>query len=511
MSRIALFAVLLLLTLSGTATAMTLSPVAQTATTTAGDTLPDPEADVIGWEDGYWYNESITVGQSDGLNETELDAFVARSMARVEYLRQLEFTQNVTVQPIARGELRAVATNATFYNDTTFGAPTNEQLWEALFLIDEPTNATKTIQQYQTAVVLGFAAEEGADRIIIVTENPENPVIGSVTMIHELTHILQDQQFNLSRQKYRPDTLDGEFAKNGLVEGGATYIHQQYARRCGGEWECVDAPPGWSNTGSSTHPGLSRLFYQPYSDGPVYINQLVQRGGWDAVNAAYDSPPNSTEQIIHPDPPMESLAPLSFEDISRNGWQIVNQQGKTSQRIGEAGIYTLFWYQANRHDIPALERQISTETDLPFDTYNYTSIPSAEWGNDRLVAYQKGDEHGYVWKTVWDTPEDATEFYEAYRLVLEVHNAIQRGEHTWVIENGSFADAFRVVQDGNTVTIVNAPTVEDVADIRPLNKNTTQRQTPTQSGQALPGFTGALAVVALLATVMLIVSFRRAE
>ena len=511
MSRIPLFAALLLLTLSGTATATTLSPVAQTDATPAGDAPPDPETDIIGWEDGYWYNESIAVDQSDGLNETELDAFVGRGMARVESLRQLEFTRNVTIQPIARDELRAVAANTTFYDDTTFGAPTNEQLWEAMFLIDEPTNATKTIQQYQTAVVLGYAAEEGADRIVIVTENPENPVIGSVTLIHELTHMLQGQQFNLSRQKYRPDTLDGEFAKNGLVEGGATYIHQLYARKCGGEWECVDAPRGWSNTGSSTHAGLSRLFYQPYSDGPVYINQLVQRGGWEAVNAAYESPPNSTEQIIHPGPPVEPLAPLSFEATSQNGWTTVNQQGKPYQRVGEAGIYALFWYQANVYDISALKKQISTATDRPFDTYNYTSIPSAGWGNDRLVAYQKGGDRGYVWKTVWDTPEDATEFSEAFLTVLRAHDAVQRGEHTWVIENGSFADAFRVVRDGTTVTIVNAPTVADVADIRPLNENSTQRRTPTRPMRGLPGFTGALAVVALLAAVILTVGFRRAE
>lgn len=57
--------------------------------------------------------------------------------------------------------------------------------------------------------------------------------------------MLQHQQFDLSEQKYRPDTLDGEFAKDGLVEGEATYIHRLYARNCQrGEWECVDAPPG---------------------------------------------------------------------------------------------------------------------------------------------------------------------------------------------------------------------------------------------------------------------------
>lgn len=91
--------------------------------------------------------------------------------------------------------------------------------------------------------------------------------------------MLQHQHFELSRQKFRPDTFDGEFAKNGLVEGGATYVHKQYARKCDDEWTCVAALRGWSNLGRSNNSGLSRLYSQLYSDGPVYVNQLVQRCG----------------------------------------------------------------------------------------------------------------------------------------------------------------------------------------------------------------------------------------
>lgn len=467
LNRRTILATLLVLTLVGTPVATISTSVGWTDSAADEDPPSDSEADVLGKENGYWYNESIDVDQSDGLNESELEAFVARSMARVEYLRGLEFTRNVTVERISRDELPAVANNTTFYNDTTFGAPTNEQLWEALFLIDERTNATTTIRRYGTAVVLGYAAEEGADRIIMVTEDRENPPIGGETLIHELAHMLQHQHFDLSRQKYRHETLDAESAKNGLVEGEATYIHKQYARKCASEWECVDAPAGWSDTRPSNHAGLSRLFYQPYSDGAVYVDRLVQRGGWEAVDAAYESPPTSTEQIIHPDRPREPPASMSFEDTSQNGWRIADQQGNPHQRVGEAGIFTLFWYQANRHDIQPLKEQIHTGTDRAFDTYNYTSVPSAGWGNDRLVTYENGDKRGYVWKTTWDTRADATEFHEAYRRVLRAHDAVNPRGQTWVIEDGGFADAFRIVRDGKTVTIVNGPTVSDLSDIRP--------------------------------------------
>ncbi|MFB6129612.1 MAG: hypothetical protein ABEJ28_02195, partial [Salinigranum sp.] len=66
----------------------------------------DPARDVIGWEAGYWYDEPIAVDQSDGLNRSEREAFVARTMARVEKIRDLEFEQSVPVKVISRAEYR---------------------------------------------------------------------------------------------------------------------------------------------------------------------------------------------------------------------------------------------------------------------------------------------------------------------------------------------------------------------------------------------------------------------
>ena len=37
------------------------------ATGTAAAQPDDPESDVLGWENGYWHNETIDVDQSDGL------------------------------------------------------------------------------------------------------------------------------------------------------------------------------------------------------------------------------------------------------------------------------------------------------------------------------------------------------------------------------------------------------------------------------------------------------------
>lgn len=106
---------------------------------------PDPNTDTLGWESGYWYNESINVDQSDGLSESELDAFLARSMARVEHIRRLEFTEQVEIEFVRPENLDAPR------NDT-FGLTSNEQLWEALFFYGESTNASRAIQRAQQGV-----------------------------------------------------------------------------------------------------------------------------------------------------------------------------------------------------------------------------------------------------------------------------------------------------------------------------------------------------------------------
>jgi hypothetical protein len=131
----------------------------------------------------------------------------------------------------------------------------------------------------------------------------------------------------------------------------------------------------------------------------------------------------------------------------------------------------MFWYQARTTGADTINPQSISDTEGPYDIYNYDAEPSAGWGNDRLYPYQQGSgsdaEYGYVWVTEWDTEEDAREFQRAYRAILEGHDAEQRAENTYVIPDGGFEDAFRVTRSGTRVTIVNGPTTEAIDDIRP--------------------------------------------
>ncbi|WP_187347761.1 Hvo_1808 family surface protein [Haloplanus rubicundus] len=496
----------------------------------------DPDEDVVGWEGGYWHNESIDVDQSDGLSDEELDAYVSRAMARVEYLRESEFDSDVPVQVLSREEFqRQRGENAT--SNASFDA-WNDQVWEALFVIGEDREANEALQSATGETTAGFYAPSD-DRIRIITDSPDSPTIDNATLVHELVHALQDQDGDLGERITATETQDAGLATDGVVEGEANYIEQRYTNRCGAEWDCVATPGSDGGAGEPPNLGILLTLLQPYSDGPVYIDWLIERGGWEAVEEAFDDPPQSTEQVIHLTD--EEPIPIEYTDRARNGWETFPNQGEGgSDTVGEASMYVMFWYQARTARARTISPQSVVQTTSQYDIYNYDAEPSAGWGNDRVFPYAKGSgedaQYGYVWVTEWDTEQDAAQFHNAYRAILDAHDAQSQGDNTYVVPSGEFADAFRIDRQGTTVTIVNAPTTEQLSEIRPApesgggdgasgdgdggtaatsdggDASTTATADDDESGSTgleAPGFGPLTAVLALLAAVALVAVARR--
>ena len=443
------------------------------AVATPNADFDDPDADVLGWEDGYWYNESIAVDQSDGLSDDELRAYVGRAMARVEYIRGEEFDRRVPVSVLSRSEYR----NRSGGGGGGSEGPSdyqrwNDQVWEALFVTGESQDSGSAISDTRSAAVAGFYSARD-DEIKVITDSPESPTIDNATLVHELVHAVQDQRYDLTRSKYGGDTQDEQLAIDGLIEGDANYVEARYEKRCGAAWDCVATPEtagGGGGGGDGPNFGILLTIFQPYSDGPVYVGDLVDLGGWNAIDEEFENPPGSTEQVIHrtDDEPV----PIDYRDRARNGWEAFPDQGEGgSDTVGEASMYVMFWNQARTAGADTVDVRSIGDTRGPYDVYNYDAEPSAGWGNDRLFPYRKGAgsnaEYGYVWVTEWDSEADAREFRRAYRAILDAQDAERRAENVYVIPDGRFEDAFRVTRSGTRVTIVNGPATDDLDDIRP--------------------------------------------
>jgi hypothetical protein len=459
---------------------------APTPTQTPTGPPPDPAEDRLGWENGYWYNGSVSVDRSDGLNETELDAVVARSMARVEEVRQLEFEEQVPVNVISRDEFAS--------NQTGEEPPTRTRLhqnakWEAMFMINESTNAIET-QQSNTAASVGGYYSPSAKEIVIVSENATSPKMDEITLAQELFHALQGQKFDAYSQPWYPGETEEEHnAADGVIEGDGNYVDYLYEQRCDAGWDCLlpEESGGGGGTGD-INIGLLQVTLQPYSDGPALVQSLHEEEGWDAVNALYQNPPASTEQVIHPEKYGEDDPSYpEIGDTASNGWEVLDMgEGRINHAsFGEGGLAVMMWYPSFVESGPGspgnvvvpyidhLNLQEGTTQLQEINSYNYDFPVTDGWDGDRLVPYvnessAETGETGYVWEINWDTEDDAAEFAEGYEQLLSYHGAqaVDGQENTYRIPEGNgFADAFYVQQDGDTVTIVNAPSVDDLGDV----------------------------------------------
>ncbi|HTD27093.1 MAG TPA: hypothetical protein VK649_08950, partial [Candidatus Elarobacter sp.] len=150
-----------------------------------------------------------------------------------------------------------------------------------------------------------------------------------------------------------------------------------------------------------------------YDDGTTFVGQALAAGGWAAVDRVHLDPPESTEQVLHPQ--------RYYDDRDRpivvtlRGTDRLEATGFTrilEDTIGELGIRVL----ATRA-LPA-ERAV---------------LVAAGWGGDRLRALQRGADLVLVWMTAWDSPADAGEFADALPGLVADARVERREERVLVL------------------------------------------------------------------------------
>lgn len=414
----------------------------------AGCTVPVAEDgsqsvdDDIGVVDGITYDEELSITVEDGLNETEIDLLAARSMARIEVIRGLDFVERTEIDVRTREEYLESRSGGTVDNVSRFW---ENQVWEAMFIVGQDRDVTAVFDQTLGVSVQGYYSPS-EERVVIVTDNNET-TISKRTLVHELVHALQDQQFGLESH---PEQQDASLARDGVVEGEASLIPDLYFDRCGSEWSCIDLPESGGGD-SEVDPGIILVLLQPYQEGPEFVEAIRDRGGWETVDQLYDEYPDSAAQIIDPDKyPDTPPVAVSVADRSTDEWRRLDHD-PVGETVGQVGLYAMLW----RNEIITVD-----------DVYDYSHEVVDGWAGDQLVPYANdANETGYVWEIEWESAGDAAEFYDAYRDLLSEKDARERGKDRYVIRDGPFQGAFEVVKSGSTVTIVSGPTFDSLDQI----------------------------------------------
>jgi hypothetical protein len=254
-------------------------------------------------------------------------------------------------------------------------------------------------------------------------------------MAHELTHALQDQHFNLRRfEKWPHGDSDAELAVHALIEGDATLAMTIYMAKnpfvALAFSRSVSAATLSSVQFYKAPRAMRESLIFPYSQGMEWATQLYKRGGWSMVSNAFTRLPLSSEQILHPEKYFSYEAPVKISLPDVNGllnsgaahlWR-AKETRKTGVTRGERSTWRRLDYDVNG------EWSYYLILDQFLNSPAESKRAAAGWAGDRYALYE-GSKPGQIFiaqASVWDTENDAREFFDAYikRTELRYPNAV---------------------------------------------------------------------------------------
>ena len=248
-------------------------------------------------------------------------------------------------------------------------------------------------------------------------------------MAHELTHALQDQHFNLRRFEHWPKgDSDAQLAAHALVEGDATLVMGLYIAnnpmRALAFLKSLSAIGMSSEELAKAPRALRETLLFPYQEGTAWTRALYKQGGWQQVSKAFNELPQSTEQILHPEKYFAREAPVKVElpDIgpmlNSNAGQVLKDKksaarARFSSFIPHPSSLFAAWHRID-YDVEG-EWGLYLILDQFLRSQSESLRAAAGWGGDRYEIYEgPNGETLFISMSIWDTENDAHEFFDAY-------------------------------------------------------------------------------------------------
>jgi hypothetical protein len=345
----------------------------------------------------------------------------------VEDLRGLTFTDPVVADPVTRAELVDGLEKSFDYSFPEDLLGRKSLAWQTIGVIPEGTSIRSDLEAYASGQVIGYYDTLTGELVFIGTADPSP--LEKVTLAHELTHAIDDQNFGLERIDQLGTSCRDEAAAAAiaLVEGNASFLMTEYALKYLTPVDQIGfaAETLLGNTSTpDVAPFIANQQLWPYVRGSAFVQNIEARGGTEAIDAALRDLPLSTEQILHPDKyPSDVPTPVDISDLGPalgQGWTDLDVQ-----EVGEA------W--------------LSMALDLRTDQSD-AAAAAAGWDGGIYRAWSNGDQVAVVLSTVWDTPQDATQFADAMT--------------TWIDASPDGQDAEVLPVDGNAVRVLFASDTE---------------------------------------------------
>ena len=238
--------------------------------------------------------------------------------------------------------------------------------YRAVGLVSGNPDLNQAGNSLQDAGTLAFYSNDSKQ---VYVRGTEMTVSLKVTLVHELTHALQDQYFDLSRGD-KLDSSGASFAFTSLVEGDAVRVEDAYVASLPAADQAAYSKESDAQDSSSQSalgdvpPALVTLFGAPYDLGPELLKALLAKSGNGAVDDAFRNPPADQLQVFDPWVYLNATQPHPVATPAVPGG---------AKKMDEGDFGALSWFVV-------LTQRIDP----------HVALPAADaWAGDAYVAYAK--------------------------------------------------------------------------------------------------------------------------
>jgi hypothetical protein len=218
----------------------------------------------------------------------------------VEMERGLEFTEPVTVEVIDEETFRL-----RVLEDLTAQLPEIELAARVLGAAGLAAPGEDIVEGFTTlvsAAALGYYDPTTGELVVAGTEM--TPLLES-TIVHELTHALDDQWFDLDRPELADLDDESGFGFSAVVEGNATRVEETWVSTLDEttrqELFSLEVAIAQSAGLTGVPWIVGELVRAPYDAGYALVATLLALDGEVAVDRALEAPPTTSSEVLWPE------------------------------------------------------------------------------------------------------------------------------------------------------------------------------------------------------------------
>lgn len=347
------------------------------------------------------------------LTQAEAEAAVTEVLPDLQTIRGFAFKQKVPVTVIDDAKARAYALDRFRRLTPEAKIRADQTAFQLLGIVPKDVDVLKSLLDVLEEQAGGFY-DPGTKSFYLLDDMPKD--MTALLTAHEMTHALEDQRYDIDGRLAKvAEDDDASFALSAVAEGSASLAAAAYvaegisagtldSKRLEAMSESVK-----TERLNAMPDALKRQLLGPYVLGMTFLLRGTSEGlahGFPKrdVDAAWAHPPQSSEQILHPekywnaghrDDPKRVVVPNPKAKLGE-GWKRAG-----SGVLGELTLGSLV-------GVPAPDTK-----DLTGGFGHWTNDAAAGWGGDRFELWTQGAAAVVLLATVWDTEKDATEFAAA--------------------------------------------------------------------------------------------------